>query len=279
VISERSVSVLGVPVGAFTMSSLLAAIEHLMDTPGCSVACGVNAYTVNLACSQSAYRRTLLGSDLLYADGASILMAARCLGERLPQKLSTSDVWPSVCELLLRHSYGCYFLGGKLGLAERVAALARTRYPDLRIVGTHHGYFNMDDDSVVSEINAAHPDIVWVGMGEPRQARWAESARPRLQARLVLTCGGMFSVLCGDIRRPPRWWCDRGFEWVCRLIQQPCTWQRYLVGLPVFGLRVLGQALLDRRPGHTEQPIPYASVASVRAEESTHSRDEDAHRN
>lgn len=96
---------------------------------------------------------------------------------------------------------------------------------------------------MIATINAARPDILWVGMGDPRQVVWTEKWRRRLQVGLVLTCGGMFKIVAGELARLPEPWRRRGFEWLYRLWQEPRTWRRYLLGLPRFGLRVLSQRL------------------------------------
>ena len=114
----------------------------------------------------------------------------------------------------------------------------------MQIVGTHHGYFDLGDESVIATINAARPDILWVGMGDPRQVLWTETWRRHLQVGLVLTCGGMFKIVAGELARLPGALAPRGFEWLYRLWQEPRTWRRYLLGLPLFGLRVLSQRLL-----------------------------------
>jgi N-acetylglucosaminyldiphosphoundecaprenol N-acetyl-beta-D-mannosaminyltransferase len=84
-------------------------------------------------------------------------------------------------------------------------------------------------------------------MGDPRQVLWVEKWRHHLEVRLVLTCGGMFKILAGELERLSEPWRRRGFEWLYRLWQEPQTWRRYLLGLPLFGLRVLGQRLLAAR--------------------------------
>lgn len=243
-------NVLGVPVGAYTMTSLLAQIEELITAPGCAVAYAVNAHVLNLTYHYPAYLKALRRADLVYADGASILLAARLLGSRIPEKLTTTDVWPKACKLAMRRGYRFFFLGGEAGLAEQARAKALEQYPDLQIVGTHHGYFDIADEQIISVINAARPDILWVGMGDPRQVLWTEAVKERLDAGLVITCGGMFKIVAGELKRAPLLWRRRGFEWLYRLVQEPETWRRYLLGLPVFGVRVLAQRFFGHRTEH-----------------------------
>jgi N-acetylglucosaminyldiphosphoundecaprenol N-acetyl-beta-D-mannosaminyltransferase len=241
--SQAAVNILGVPVGVYTMDTVLTRIEALIAAPGCAVAHGVNAQVINLTYRNPGFLNALQQADLLYADGASLILAARCLGGHLPEKLTTTDLWPRLCEMAVGRGYRFFLLGGEPGLAKRAADRARRQYPGLLLVGTHQGYFDLRDESLVAEINAARPDILWVGMGDPRQVLWASAWRRQLQAGLVMTCGGMFKIVSGELARLSRRGRQNGFEWVFRLWQEPRTWRRYLVGLPFFGLRVLAQCL------------------------------------
>ncbi len=244
---DKIVNILGVPVAVLDMDSLVALLEEMISAPGCATAYGVNAHSLNLTCQYQDFLKALLGADLIYADGASLLLAARVLGGYLPEKLTTTDIWPRLCPLAVARGYRYFFLGGEPGLAERARDRALKEYPGLQIVGTYHGYFDLDDDGPVARINAAAPHILWVGMGEPRQALWVETWRQHLQAQLILTCGGMFKIVAGELERVPHKWRQRGWEWLYRLWQEPATWRRYLLGLPAFGLRVLASRFL--KPG------------------------------
>jgi len=243
---DASINILGVPVGVYAMDTLLARIEALIAAPGCAAAHGVNAHVINLTYTYPEFLTALRQADLLYADGASLVLASRLLGGHLPEKLTTTDIWPRLCQLAVGRGYRFFLLGGEPGLAERAAAQARRQYHGLHLLGTHHGYFDLRDASLVAKINAGRPDILWVGMGAPRQVLWTAAWRQHLEARLVLTCGGMFKIVSGELSRLSPRWRQKGFEWVYRLWQEPVTWRRYLMGLPLFGLRLLGQCLRGR---------------------------------
>ncbi|MFZ5448775.1 MAG: WecB/TagA/CpsF family glycosyltransferase [Thermodesulfobacteriota bacterium] len=240
---EKTVDILGVPTGVYTMGTLLARIEELIVAPGCAVGYGVNAHVINLTYQFPDFLQALRQADLLYADGASLILASRLLGELLPEKLTTTDIWPKMCELAVQQRYRFFLLGGEPGLAQRAADKARRQYPGLDIVGTHHGYFDFADEHLIAKINAVRPEVLWVGMGDPRQVLWTDNWRRRLEVGLVLTCGGMFKIIAGELERLNHTWRQNGFEWVYRLWQEPGTWRRYLVGLPLFGMRVLAQFL------------------------------------
>lgn len=244
----EKVNILGVPVAAHTMDTILSTIEELIEKPGCAVAYAVNAHSMNLTYRSPEYFASLKRADLVYVDGASLQLAAWFLGKRLPEKLTTTDLWPRLCEIAATKQYRFFLLGGEEGLMEEAKDIAVKHYPGLQVVGAHHGYFGGEDDEVIGLINDSSADILWVGMGDPRQVLWSEAARQRLNAGLVITCGGMFKVVTGKLGRVDEKWRRRGFEWLIRLFQEPkYTWRRYLIGLPAFGLRVFAQKVFRHR--------------------------------
>jgi N-acetylglucosaminyldiphosphoundecaprenol N-acetyl-beta-D-mannosaminyltransferase len=212
VTTQETIDILGVPVAVLDMASLLGRLEELLAAPGCATAYGVNAHALNLTYLYPDYFQALLQANLVYADGASLLLAARVLGGRLPEKLTTTDIWPWLCQVAVARNLRFFFLGGEPGLAEKARAKALEQYPGLQIVGAHHGYFDLHDDRLVAQINAAAPHVLWVGMGDPRQALWAQTWRQHLQTALLITCGGMFKIVAGELQRVPHKWRQRGFD-------------------------------------------------------------------
>lgn len=255
--NDAVVNILGVPVGRYTLEQLLNSLQILLQGPECTFTYGVNAATLNLACRDAAFRRDLLAADLIYADGASLLLAARLLGESLPRKITTTDLWPCLCETALQQNLRFYLFGGEPGLADRARQRACQIYPGLNIAGVHDGFTEIWAPQTIAAINAVRPDIVWAGLGDPLQARWARIMRPQLRAGLIITCGGMFKIVAGDLQRVSYSWQQRGFEWLFRLWQEPRTWRRYLLGLPLFGGRVLWQAMRTalRRPALADRAL------------------------
>jgi N-acetylglucosaminyldiphosphoundecaprenol N-acetyl-beta-D-mannosaminyltransferase len=151
--------------------------------------------------------------------------------------------------------FSLYFLGGRPSVAREAARRLIESYPDLKIAGVRHGYFDhsagsTQNEAVVAEINAAAPDILLVGLGMPLQERWLMENRERIGAGVVLTGGAVFDYVSGGLRRGPRLLTDNGFEWLARLFVEPRRlWRRYLVGNPLFLLRVLKQRRYYTRRG------------------------------
>ena len=130
-------------------------------------------------------------------------------------------------------------------MAQAAARKLKQRYPGLNVVGVHHGYFDRsENEAVVQKINAAAPDILLVGLGMPLQEYWLMENRHRLDASVALTGGAAFDYVSGRLRRGPRLLVSSGFEWLARLLIDPRRlWRRYLVGNPLFLLRVVRQRL------------------------------------
>ncbi|NLI83133.1 MAG: WecB/TagA/CpsF family glycosyltransferase [Deltaproteobacteria bacterium] len=242
-IPARRVDVLGLPIHALTRAAFLGLLDESLAAGSGRTFIGVNAHSLRLALDDSLYFRILQEADILYAEGASIVFASCLLGGILPAKLTTTDLWPLCCELAVERGYAMFLLGGEPGLAQEAAAATRRRWPGIRIAGTFHGYFHGEDEEVVRAVNQARPDLLWVGMGEPRQAIWAQSHKKMLHVGAILTCGGMFRLIAGTQRRPASLLHATGFEWLGRIMQEPAVWRRYARDFPFLGFRLFRELL------------------------------------
>jgi exopolysaccharide biosynthesis WecB/TagA/CpsF family protein len=205
----------------------------------------LNAHCVNVAAVRADYRAVLEAADVILPDGSGIGLAARLQGERLVANLNGTDLVPQLCARLSDSGQSVYLLGGKPGVAQSVAEALRRMFPELRIVGTQHGYFQPDDeDDVVAAINASGADVVLAAMGVPLQETWLHRVGARLTATMRIGVGGCFDFLSGGIPRAPAALRRLGLEWVYRLYQEPLRmWQRYILGNPAFVMRAAADAL------------------------------------
>ncbi len=232
-----------------TVGALHAEIERLVRGGRRGLVLNVNAHCLNLCYEDPRLRDFLNGAEAVLCDGAGVMLAARILGERIPQRITYADwIW-QLADLASARGFSLYFLGARPGVAREAARRLRERYPDLEIVGVRHGYFDYsagaaENEAVVEEINASAPDILLVGLGMPLQERWLMENIEGLDAGVVLTGGAVFDYVSGRLRRGPRFLTDSGFEWLARLLVEPRRlWRRYLLGNPLFLLRVLRQRL------------------------------------
>jgi N-acetylglucosaminyldiphosphoundecaprenol N-acetyl-beta-D-mannosaminyltransferase len=127
------------------------------------------------------------------------------------------------------------------------AGNAARRFPQLKIKGWHHGYFEKqgpENETVIRTIHDAAPDILLVGFGMPVQEDWIEMNRARLNVHAILPAGSLFDYMAGTKSIAPEWMANHGLEWLYRLMQEPGRlWKRYLIGNPLFFIRVLLQAI------------------------------------
>jgi N-acetylglucosaminyldiphosphoundecaprenol N-acetyl-beta-D-mannosaminyltransferase len=242
-----------VQVHPVRLEELLSWTMRVIATRQRALVIYANAFAINLAQRDHAFRDAANRADLVFCDGHGVRMASQLLGAPLPERYTPPDWIEQLAERCARKDYHLFFLGALPGVAEAAAARFRARFPGLRIT-THHGYFdtdNQENDEVLQRINDAAPDILLVGMGMPRQEIWMVENTARHSVPVVMSVGALFDYLTGQITRGPRWLTDNGWEWLCRLWFEPRRlWRRYLLGNPIFAWRVLRQWWNERR--HTQ---------------------------
>lgn len=244
---------LGIAIDPLTVEELLERITEMIERREHALVLCTNIYGYNLAEEQPWLYDCWNNAAIVFCDGAGVILGARLLGKTIPERITYADWYWRLVELAEAKDYSLFFLGAKPGVADRAAEALRRRYPRLRIVGVHDGYFDMtpgsaDNEALISQINAAAPDIVTVGMGMPLQERWLYDNWSRVNARVGLTGGAIFDYVSGEVRRAPRWMTDNGFEWLGRMLVEPRRlWKRYIVGNPQFMARVLKERLFGPR--------------------------------
>lgn len=245
-IDAAPIDVAGVRVDSFTEEALIERILTMAAGDRTQVAVGVNAFVCNMARKDKHFRR-LLAESTTYADGQSVVWAAKLLGGHLPVRLATTDIAEPVLRAAAREGLPVYFFGAADGIAEGAAEKLRAKIPGLA-VRTHHGYVSdAEVDEVLDDIAAHGTRILFVGMGDPAQQLWVERHRDRLPPA-VLTCGGLFDWLSGSNKRAPEWMINAGLEWLWRLIIEPRRLaKRYLLGNPSFMAAVARQKLRGSR--------------------------------
>jgi N-acetylglucosaminyldiphosphoundecaprenol N-acetyl-beta-D-mannosaminyltransferase len=179
--------------------------------------------------------------DTVLADGIAVVWGARYLGIRVPERLGTDDVALEVMEACGRLGLGLYFLGADPGVAERAAANLRQRLPRLKVVGTHHGWFEPEKDAQIVEIiNTSGADCLLVCLGTPRQQLWVAKNAPKLHARLIMTGGGYLDHLAEAVDWYPKWIHRLKLNWLYRLWREPRRlWRRYTIELLEFAWLVV----------------------------------------
>jgi N-acetylglucosaminyldiphosphoundecaprenol N-acetyl-beta-D-mannosaminyltransferase len=240
---------LGTRLTLLGQEELLASIAWWVESNEKSLVLSGNAHSYNLAYKNVWLREMFERAGAIRIDGVGVCVGARLLGIRTPKRRTWADFALDLAGLCERLGFTLFFLGSRPNIAQRAAANLEGRFPNLRVVGIHHGYFDKtpgspENEVVIQKINAVRPNILIVAFGMPLQERWLMENWARIEANVALTGGAVFDYVSGELRRAPRWMTDHGLEWLGRLLIEPRRlWKRYLVGVPLFLWRVLKQRL------------------------------------
>jgi N-acetylglucosaminyldiphosphoundecaprenol N-acetyl-beta-D-mannosaminyltransferase len=235
-----SAAVIGVPLALTDYERTLDWIDEAVASRAKAYVCVAATHTV-VACAEDAdLRDAVLGADFTVPDGQPLVWALRALGHELPGRVYGPTLMEAACERAARTGRRFYLYGGRnQGALVQLTDNLRRRYPGLRIVGGHVPPFRPlspeEEDAVVADINRAAPDVVWVGIGVPKQEKWMARLRERLDAPVLVGVGAAFDFHAGLIPQAPAWMQRAGLEWAFRLAQEPRRlWRRYLRYNPRF---------------------------------------------
>lgn len=203
----------------------------------------VTAAAVNLVMSAQEQPQTLaatLGATLAVPDGQPLVWALRALGHARATRVYGPDLMAKFCARAALSGIPVYLYGGRTPAAlELLEARLRERFPGLRIAGSFSPPFRAlsadEEREVVGAIDASGAQVVWVGIGQPKQEQWMLAMRPRLAAPLLVGVGAAFDFHAGLVSQAPAWMQRSGLEWVYRLSREPRRlWRRYARYNPLF---------------------------------------------
>lgn len=239
---------LGVPVARLTAASARGELVRLYERDRPALVAYANAHTLNLASRDSGYREVLRSADIVLNDGAGLSIAGKVFGRPFPENLNGSDFNPQILEEAASRRWPVYFLGAKPGVAAEAARRLSERIPGLRVAGARDGYFApSESDEVARSIAATGAGVVMVAMGNPLQEVWLNRHLEATGARLGVGVGAFLDFSAGVVPRAPAWMNKLWLEWLYRLLQEPRRmWRRYVLGNPLFLLRVLRARLGSR---------------------------------
>lgn len=215
------IAVTGRAEAAKSLVELVLSRRQAITPP--AVITSANGQAISMCASDPEIRRLFEHADLIHADGMPLVFASYLRrGLRLPERVATTDLFHDVAEIAERRHLTFYLLGSTPERLERAEATIRQRYPNLRLVGVHHGYLEGTEEAVVRSIARIRPDILWLGMGVPLEQRFALKWREALAGvGAIKTSGGLFDHLSGTLRRAPLWVQRLGLEWLFRAAIEP----------------------------------------------------------
>jgi N-acetylglucosaminyldiphosphoundecaprenol N-acetyl-beta-D-mannosaminyltransferase len=233
------VEILGIQVSAIDIETAITTLDGWIQARSSQYVCVTGVHGLMESRRDPALRCVHNRAGLVTPDGMPLVWMAHRLGFPNVGRVYGPDLMRRMMELSLRRGYRNYYFGGQPGTAERLRAKMVQAYPGLAVVGTFSPPFGSisaaEDDAIVRSINATRPDIVWVGLGTPKQEHWMASHSARLDASILVGVGAAFDFLSGGKRQAPPWMQRNGLEWLFRMATEPRRLAgRYIRNNPAF---------------------------------------------
>ena len=240
--------VLGVPIHGMTMDGAMDAISDAISNRKRIQIGVVNAAKIVNMRRDPRLREDVLSSDLIFADGMSVVWASRILGTPLPERIAGIDLMMGLLDRGNSRGFGIFFLGATDEVLQAVVDRVRREYPGVRVAGQRNGYYGeCDEEGIAAEIRDSHADILLVAITSPKKEKFLARWSYIMNVPVCHGVGGSFDVYAGKVERAPEAWQKMGLEWLYRVKQEPGRlWKRYLVTNTMFVGMVLFE--LFRKP-------------------------------
>jgi N-acetylglucosaminyldiphosphoundecaprenol N-acetyl-beta-D-mannosaminyltransferase len=244
--------VLGVPLALTDYEQTLDWIDDAVASGHRGYVCVAATHTVMATRDDPALRAAVLAADFTVPDGQPLVWALKALGHDVSDRVYGPDLMEQACARAAQTGQRFYLYGGRNpGALAQLARSLRLRYPGLRIVGGQAPPFrtltDAEEEAVAADIKRSGADVVWVGLGVPKQEKWMATMRHRVSASVLIGVGAAFDFHAGLIPQAPGWMQRAGLEWLFRLAQEPRRlWRRYLRYNPRFVVGFVRQYLRHR---------------------------------
>ncbi|MDD2509552.1 MAG: WecB/TagA/CpsF family glycosyltransferase [Syntrophomonas sp.] len=239
--TKSRIDILGCQIDQVNMEEALAFIEKSIEESIPSHIITVNAEIVYQAQKDKQLQEVINAASLNTPDGIGIVWAARQLGFLLEERVTGIDLLDRLCSKAVAKGWRIFFLGAAPGIAEQAARKLLDKYPGLLIAGTGDGYFKEEEEkAVIAEIKALSPQILFLGLGAPKQEYFIRRNLKYLDKAVCIGVGGSFDVVAGIKKRAPKLFINLNLEWLYRLLVEPTRFKRQLA-LPRFAWLVLKQ--------------------------------------
>jgi N-acetylglucosaminyldiphosphoundecaprenol N-acetyl-beta-D-mannosaminyltransferase len=250
--SLRRANVLGVGISAVSMADVLDAMESWIARRERNYVCAATVHSVMECQRDEALRRALNASAITAPDGMPLVWCSRGAGYSNVTRVCGPDLLPAFCERSVVPGYRHFFYGGAPGVPELLAERLSARFHGLQVAGAYSPPFRTltseEQTHEIRRLNQAEADVIWIGLGAPKQERWMAEHRDALDVPLLVGVGAAFDFHAGLKRQAPPWMQRHGLEWLFRLREEPRRlWHRYLVYNPAFLIALAGQVTGLRR--------------------------------
>jgi len=240
----------------------IAQLPEILDSIDVGIAAGVknktlfcaNPHSLVAADGDPVFLKALRDADILVPDGAGIVLASRLLGGAIHQRITGSDVMAGIAERWnARPGRSFFFLGSSNEVLEKIKTRMKRTYPNIEVCGVYAPPYDkefsaVENDRIIEHVNRTRPTVLWVGMTAPKQEKWVQQHRHRLDVPLIAAVGAVFDYFAGTKKRASTAAQRMGLEWLPRLLREPRRmWRRNFVSTPVFLYHILHQKFILSR--------------------------------
>ena len=242
------VNILGFGISKINIEGVIKQVGQYIGGGGYHYVLASNVHTVMMSQQDDYYRRISNKADICLPDGKPLVWAAELLEEARIERICGRDLMMSLCQESLKSGYSHYFFGGRETVLKSLIKKLRTKYPGLNIAGSYSPPFrpptHEEDAQIIQMINESKADIVWVGLGAPKQERWIAEHLGKIESPVMVAVGAAFDFLAGNVSQAPQWIQKAGLEWLYRFSIEPHRlWRRYVLNNPRYIYLLLCQRL------------------------------------
>lgn len=208
----------------------------------------LNAHSFCIARKDAEFQNALMNSDILLADGISVVYASRVLTQKRPVKIAGADIHMFLLDYANTHGKRVFYLGSSEETLWQIRKKINQDFPNIRVETFSPPFkeeFSKEENQrMISKVNDFGTDILFVGMTAPKQEKWLENNKNEINAIISASIGAVFDFYSGNIQRAPGWMINSGLEWLYRLLKEPKRmWKRYIVNNNVFIYHMLKEKL------------------------------------
>ena len=244
---RQIVRIFGVPVDKLTKIEVLEKIKVFLTEDKTRTIYTPNTEIVMTARKDENLNRILNKGDIIIPDGIGLIYAGKIKKKNLPERVTGCDVSFEMLEIANNKGYSIFLLGGEEGVAKQAGENLKKQYPNIRLAGVENGYFkgahiglagHDEEKAVIKTIKESKADILFVGLGAPKQEIWIDKNKDALNCKVIIGNGGTIDILAGRMTRAPEIYQKLGLEWLYRLAKEPKRIKRQMV-IPLFILTIL----------------------------------------
>lgn len=246
----------GLPVNALTMDQVLARVHRAIDRKAPLHIGVISASKVANMRRDAELRDAVLQSDIILADGMSVVWASKLLRRPLPERVAGIDLMTEILRTGSARGDRVYCFGATDEVLGAVKQHIAKAYPGIVVAGSHCGYYDkVDESKIADDIAASNADVLFVAMSSPMKEQFLSRYAAQINVPVTHGVGGSFDVVAGKVKRAPKLWQKLGCEWLYRVWQEPGRmWKRYLVTNTIFLMMLVGEFFGASRRRQSQQP-------------------------